>query len=346
MQITGIEVIKHNPGAAVGVITGEKVELTYGDTLRVNVSFDYRGPAQTVTLYGSIGIRAPLAFNEILFGQVDIELPESLTDFTPCERRVDIAITSDISPGTDYDLYCKFVEYPGEGMPEVDNVIDIVGIPPTYELIYHNVYPLAYIYEDEVDFSVFSFTIPTYAGEWWGEPIANALYNEIKKQGGQVLELKVHADTSAILWTNFKIEVRGVLPGEGVSGVAAIPLWAAILIAALAIIGIILIVTWSIKTIHALFSPPEPLSEEIKAPWKRETLISAATDYEEYLGQPITPPETLEGMSDQELRDYLDELAKEVVPPVPVSWWPLAIVGGLCVLGVGAAVALAARPKE
>ncbi|GAJ21722.1 unnamed protein product [marine sediment metagenome] len=51
MNITGIEVIKRNLGvAAIGVVAGEKIELTYDDTLRVNVSFDYRGLAMKTTL--------------------------------------------------------------------------------------------------------------------------------------------------------------------------------------------------------------------------------------------------------------------------------------------------------
>ncbi|GAI71532.1 unnamed protein product, partial [marine sediment metagenome] len=55
MSITGIEVVRCNPVVATGVVAGEKIELTYGDTLRVNVSFDYRGLAGSVTLYGAIG---------------------------------------------------------------------------------------------------------------------------------------------------------------------------------------------------------------------------------------------------------------------------------------------------
>ncbi|MBA7701010.1 hypothetical protein ES703_109737 [subsurface metagenome] len=60
---------------------------------------------------------------------------------------------------------------------------------------------------------------------------------------------------------------------------------------------------------------------------------------------PETPPETLEGMEDQELRDLLNRLLAEMAPPI--SWWPLAILGGVGVLGVGAVVALSAtRPRE
>ncbi len=145
MNITSMEVSR--PGvAAIGVLPGEKIELTYGDTLKVNVSFDYRGLAGSATLYGAIGNRGLISFDEIINGEQTFELPESLT-FTPYERSVEIPITSDIDPGTDYDLYVKIKEYSEAGYPEVDDIIDIVGIPPTYELIQHTIYPYAYIYD-------------------------------------------------------------------------------------------------------------------------------------------------------------------------------------------------------
>jgi len=91
----------------------------------------------------------------------------------------------------------------------------------------------------------------------------------------------------------------------------------------------------------------KPGLEDMKPTWKKEALILDIQDTEGYLEQTLTPTETLEGMSEEELRVYLDELAKKVVPPVP-DMWPLLVLGGLGVLGLGgiAAVALAARPKE
>ncbi|GAH99173.1 unnamed protein product, partial [marine sediment metagenome] len=53
-------------------------------------------------------------------------------------------------------------------------------------------------------------------------------------------------------------------------------------------------------------------------------------------------PEELEAMSDDGLRALLKELRDRQAPEV--SWWPLVIVGGVAVLGVGAAaIALTAR---
>ncbi|MBA7699730.1 hypothetical protein ES703_108429 [subsurface metagenome] len=80
----------------------------------------------------------------------------------------------------------------------------------------------------------------------------------------------------------------------------------------------------------------------------RETLISLIGDFEEKLELTPTPSEELEEKSDQELRDYCDELAEKVVPPVPDEWLPLILIGVLGVGGLGAvAVAYAlTKPKE
>ncbi|MBA7577663.1 hypothetical protein ES708_19516 [subsurface metagenome] len=91
MRITGIEVIRGNPGIspnpgpAVQALPGEKVELTYGQSLRVNTSLDYRGSAQKVTLYGAIGTRGLIEFGEKVTGEAEIELPDStnLTEDVP-----------------------------------------------------------------------------------------------------------------------------------------------------------------------------------------------------------------------------------------------------------------------
>jgi len=79
MNITGIEVIR--PGVAIGVVAGEKIELTYGDTLRVNVLFWYRGLARKTILEGAIGkLHAfPTDWLEVLLmSGTTIEIPESL----------------------------------------------------------------------------------------------------------------------------------------------------------------------------------------------------------------------------------------------------------------------------
>jgi len=75
-----------------------------------------------------------------------------------------------------------------------------------------------------------------------------------------------------------------------------------------------------------------------------ETLIRLIGDLEVKLELPITPAEELAQKSDEELRVYCDNLAEVIVPPA-TAWLPLAIVGGIIVLGGGAAIALATRGK-
>ncbi|GAI87261.1 unnamed protein product, partial [marine sediment metagenome] len=121
--------------------------------------------------------------------------------------------------------------------------------------------------------------------------------------------------------------------------------WLAIILVALAIMYVIVVATLSIKTIVELFKT-QPGLEDVKVAWGKEALILDIKDAEGHWERPPTPPETLEEMSEGELRTYLDKIAEEEVPP-EVAWLPLAVVGGVVVLGVGvAAVALARRPAK
>ena len=70
-----------------------------------------------------------------------------------------------------------------------------------------------------------------------------------------------------------------------------------------------------------------------------EALIRLIGDFELKLERTPTPAAELEQMSHEELRLFCDSLAEEIVP-VGVSWWPLAIIGGVAVLGVGGAAVL------
>ncbi|MBA7473491.1 hypothetical protein ES708_03751 [subsurface metagenome] len=352
MNITSMEIIRPSV-AAIGVVAGEKIELTYGDTLKVNVSFDYRGLGETVTLFGAIG-RSGIPGEELLdegsfikslTGEQSIELPQSL-EFTPVAASVDIPITTDISPGTNYDLYVKLVEYRKEaGMPEVDDVIDI---PPIYELIQHTIYPYAYIYDGDIEVTTATFkTDPFTPAAWMVDKFADKLEEEVRARGGRPIEVKVYVDTTPLFWTNFRIEVVGTpLGAEVASGIAVgIPIWLAIILVCLAIIAVIVVATLAIKTVVGLFKT-YPGLKDVKPGWGKETLMLTIHDSEEYWERPLTPTETLEGMSEAELRDHLDQIAEEEVAP-EVAWWPLAVIGGVAVLGVGAVVALSvAKPKE
>ena len=327
MIITGIEVIRRNPGVAMGVVTGEKVELNIGDTLKVNVSLDYRGQAQTATLYGAIGSRLPLiGFDEYLVGETSIDLPSSPADFTHVEHSVDIEITA-ISSGT-YDLYCKIKEYPEAGLPEVNDVIDIIG---EYELVQYTIYPWSYTFEGDAEVCTFEFKLTPEqipGTEWLGERIVAAFVSELEKEGSRLLELKVSRDTTPPLWTNYLVEVTATA-----SPIA----WMPIIIGVLAILFIVAII-FAIRAVDEVFFKRKGLDEETKRTFPRETLTAMILDLE-----PELPPETLEEKSDQELRDLLNRLLAEIAPPI--SWWPLAILGGIGIVGVGAALALGAGAK-
>ncbi len=358
LSISGIEVIRGyhgalpasgNPGPAIEAVPPEKLELTYGDSLRITTGFGYHGLAGKATLYGAIGKRG-LTFDEILKGEAEIDLPSSPTEFTPCSRAVDINITSDIKPGTAYDIYCKIKEYPEAGYPEVDDVIDIVGVPPTMKLIEETIYPYAYVYDGPCDVSTFTFTtIPFTPASWIAGSLAAHVEDEVKKAGGRVMEIRVYADENLLRpWTNWQIEVVGTSPtttaGLGMS--LGMTWWAVAILAALAIL-LIIVITWSITTIISSFTH-KALSPEIKAPWSRETLISVIGDFETKLikeGKMTTPtpPEELEKKSDDELREYCDALAEIIAPP-GMNWLPW-VIGGIGVLAVGG-IAMAAMKKH
>ena len=353
MNITGIEVIRGNPGPglAVEVAPPGKLELTYGDTLRITTGFDYRGRAVDITLYGAIGNRRGFPiydFDEIISNEAKYKTPDSQTAFVPVEASVDIPIMADIAPGPNYDIYCKIKEYPGVGMPEVDDVIAITGIPPTFELLEETIYPFAYIYDGPHDGGTFTFkTDPFTPTSWVAGILAGRVESEVRKAGGRMLEMRVYVNKSPLLWTDWRIEVVSALPKTaGVAMSLGIAWWAVAILAALAI-ALIIVITWAAKEIAGLFKR-KPGLEEVKPAWKKETLILTIQDAEEYWERPATPVETLEEMSEEELREYLDQIAEEEVAPEEGIGLGLAIVAA-GVLGVGAlavgAYALS-RPKK
>lgn len=345
MNITGIEVIR--PGVAtIGVVAGEKIELTYGDTLKVNVSFDYRGLARETILEGAIGkLHAfPMDWLEVLLKSgTTIDIRESF-EFTPYERSVEIPITSDIDPSTDYDLSVSLRDYREAGHPTEVDVIDIVGIAPTFDLIEETIYPYAYIYDGPSEVGTFTFTtIPFTPASWIAGRMASLVEDEVRKSGGRIMEMRVYVDESQWRpWTNWRIDVITKPPGTtpGIAMPLGIAWWAAAILAVLAII-LIIIITWSAKQIAGIFKR-YPNLKDVKPGWGKETLMLAIRDSEEDWERPLTPTETLEGMSEAELRELLDQIAEEEVAP-EIAWWPLAIIGGVAVLGVGAAIALTAR---
>ncbi|AQU05313.1 hypothetical protein B1778_00810 [Dehalococcoides mccartyi] len=130
-MISSLEV--YRPG--IGWLLGEpeRVILSPGDVLRVSANVPYRGPAQTFTLYGSIGQRGFFGFDEILVAKAALPCPVSPDKYTSVAGVVDIEIIGSgfagiggISAGVNYDLYVKIEEKP-EVWAGIDNVIDIAG---------------------------------------------------------------------------------------------------------------------------------------------------------------------------------------------------------------------------
>jgi len=115
-------------GMAIEVPAGQKLQIMRGDTVRMHVGFDYRGPAITgLTLRCSIGQRkAVIGFDEIAYGRATISLDQSF-DFVPYTAFADID-TSPISPDTNYDIEAKIEEYMPETLVGIDNVIDVLGV--------------------------------------------------------------------------------------------------------------------------------------------------------------------------------------------------------------------------
>ncbi|GAJ07732.1 unnamed protein product, partial [marine sediment metagenome] len=233
--------------------------------------------------YKPPGVWLPPGFDEILHGEVSIDLPESI-EFTPCEVSVDIPITSDISPQTDYDLYVKIKEYPGVGMPRVENVIDITGMKPTFELLEETIYPYAYVYDGPTEGGTITFTTdPFTPASWIAGRLASHAGDEIKKAGGRMLEMRVYVDKSPLLWTNWQIDVISTPPkttaGLGVS--VGIVWWVAIILVILALCLLVVLTYYFI--IKPLTYTHKPIDEEIKATLSRESLISVIGDFEEKL---------------------------------------------------------------
>lgn len=355
MIITGIEVIRGNhrasprggnPGQATEVLPGGKVELTYGDRLHVNTGLDYKGSKLDATLYGAIGIRGA-TFDEKVFGEADVTFPKADT-FTPWLGSVDIPITADIDPGADYDLYCKIKEYPGAGMPKVDNVITITGIPPTFELLEETIYPYAYIYEGPCDIASATFrTAPFTPSSWVAGILAGHVENKVRKAGGRIMEMRVYVDKSPLLWTDWLIEFVTTSPTATAGTAMSLGAWwlgPAIILALLIILLIVGMIAW--KLVSGTFKR-NPALKDVKPAWKKETLILTIQDAEEYWKRTPTPVETLQGMSEEELRDYLDKIAEEeVVPPVEGLGLAIAAVGILALGALALGAYAMGKPRE
>jgi len=209
-----------------------------------------------------------------------------------------------------------------------------VEIPPEYVLIQETIYPWAYTFEGDAETCIFEFKLTPEqipGTEWLGQRIVDSFVSELEKEGSKLLELRVYEDTTPTFWTNYRVEVTATA-----SPIA----WTLVIYAVLAILFVVAII-FAIRAIDEVFFKRKGLDEETKKTFARETLIAMILDL-----APETPPETLEEESDQKLRDLLNEILAKVAPPIS-PWAIVALVGGVGVLGVGAAAAFAmAKPAE
>lgn len=108
----------------LGVAPPGILEIIKGDTVRMSVSFQYRGPAQVVTLRCSIGTRIAGIFNESCYGLKSISLSKSY-DFQNYTAYADILTT--MNPSEGYDIEAKISEYTSATLVKYDNVINVIG---------------------------------------------------------------------------------------------------------------------------------------------------------------------------------------------------------------------------
>ncbi|GAI84362.1 unnamed protein product, partial [marine sediment metagenome] len=114
-------------GIGVAALPGEKLTVMVGDTVRVHLGVDYRGPAIDGEIHVSYG-RQDAWFNEDGNKQNDIPVAfDQSMDFLPYEFTCDIYIGG--TPGENYDLYAKIMGVPGPDIfsPSLLNVLDVLG---------------------------------------------------------------------------------------------------------------------------------------------------------------------------------------------------------------------------
>ncbi len=101
-----------------------------GDTVRVNATIEYRGPALSDTFYAAIGHHV-VYFDEIWKGEAPVYFADSV-GYVEYPLSADIEITEiGLFPWTPgwFDLYVKLKNRPGEGTPELSNVIEVLLKP-------------------------------------------------------------------------------------------------------------------------------------------------------------------------------------------------------------------------
>ncbi len=123
MRATAFQRMLQNIGVAA--VPGEVLTVIPGDTVRVHLEVEYRGPAVDGTCYVAFG-RQNTWFNEDWHNQVAVRFAESY-DFRKYEITVDLVTPN--RPDVGYDLYGKIKDIPGPDIftPTYLNVLDVLA---------------------------------------------------------------------------------------------------------------------------------------------------------------------------------------------------------------------------
>ena len=107
------------------------LELDVGDRLQIKLGFDHRDLAVTAKMHAAIWQKTTVdPHDEVLNKEKTFSVLAS-DDWEPREEGIEIIITSDIAPGTEYGLYAKIMGVTGGDIftDYLENVITIIGPP-------------------------------------------------------------------------------------------------------------------------------------------------------------------------------------------------------------------------
>ena len=117
-------------------------------------------------------------------------------------------------------------------------------IPPDFKKVLDTVYPDGKTYNGPAEqvIAEFKLTPEQIPGtRWWAEKVmVDKMASEVEAQGSKMLTLKVYENTVPTLWTEYILVVEATKPSVPAVAVASPLAWNIIIIAALAIVGIII----------------------------------------------------------------------------------------------------------
>ncbi len=125
LQINTVESLLQ--GIGVEALAGEKLTVMVGDTVRVRLDVDYRGPALDGRIHISWGHQNTW-FNEDGNKQGDFPVHFNQSwDWVPYKFACDVLIGGNYGVG--YDMYAKIEAVPGPDIfaPTLLNILDVLG---------------------------------------------------------------------------------------------------------------------------------------------------------------------------------------------------------------------------